>query len=223
MLDKVRKHGVSILCVAILCVYLIAMGIVNFSGNPDFYVTDMYSDMNYAAEVWMQKTVFPEGWVFGNQLYAVATPVLAACFYGLTANHCIALAMATTVMGIGILLSFDWMLKPVLPSVSPRLIGTVGFLSLVLSSGDMYYMEDGWQLFFTMGSYYACYAIAVFLAFGCYLRWDSEGSVRFAGILAFTCLLSFGTGIQSLRQTAVMVCPLIAVEALKRRLSPGQP
>lgn len=214
ILDKIRKYYVSAVCLFILCIYFISIVIINFSGNPAYYVTDMYSDMNYAAEVWTHKSIFPDGWIFGNQLYAVATPVLASIFYGLSNDHCIAMGIASTIMGIGVLLSFNWMLKPVFQTVQERLIGIIAFMSLVLASGDPIYSTNGWQLFFTMCSYYACYAITAFLAFGCYLHSDVDWSCNLVAILLLSCVLSFGTGIQSLRQTAIMVCPLIAVEIL---------
>ena len=60
--------------------------------------TDMYADMLLAKKMWEQKTLFPEGWVFGNQYYVVATPVLAALFYGLLGNTNTAMICATECM-----------------------------------------------------------------------------------------------------------------------------
>ena len=213
IIHLVRKHFITILLLVVLCAYWWVIFSVNFSGNPAYYFTDMYSDMNYAEAVWEQKTVFPDGWVFGNQLYAVATPVLAAVFWGITGNHCVAMGIAASLMGIGVLLSFGWMLKPVFPKINDRLVGMILFMTVVLWFGDSYLHTNGWQLFFTVCSYYACYAITYFLAFGCYLRSNSYRKRTFLLLLGLCCFLSFGTGLQSLRQTAVMVCPLLAMEA----------
>lgn len=199
----------------ILLVYWVAIFCINFSKNPSLYNTDMYSDMIYATEVWTKKSLFPEGWVFGNQLYVVATPVLAALFCGLLHDPCIAMGIASTLMGFGVLISFTWMLKPIFVKYHERLAAAVFFMTLVLICGDSVFGENGWQLFFTMCSYYACYAIAAFLAFGCYLRSNSKWTTGFYTVLLLTCVFSFGTGIQSLRQTVIMVIPLIAVECLK--------
>ena len=51
-----------------VAIYFLFIVLINFSGNPSFYCTDMYSDMTYAEEVWNHKSIFPENWTFGNQL-----------------------------------------------------------------------------------------------------------------------------------------------------------
>lgn len=211
VLQAVKKHWLTALYALILLVYFVAVCILNFSGNPDWYITDMYADMNYAVAAWEGKSVFPTGWVFGNQLYTVATPVLASLFYPLTENPLWAMGVASTVMGFFVLWSFWYLLGAVFPSQKERFAGLVALMSLMLAAGDPVYSTNGWQLFFTMCSYYACYAITVFLAFGCYLRSGSGFSRKRIALLGLTCLLSFGTGVQSLRQTAIMVAPLLAV------------
>ena len=200
---------------AVLCIYGIMILYTNFTNNPENFYTDMYTDMLYAQKAWEQKTIFPTGWVFGNQLYVVATPVLAAGLIGLTGDVSTAMALASSLMALGVLLSFNWMLKPVLPKRHHRLSALVAFLSVVLLCGDASYLATGWQLLFTMCSYYACYAITLFLAFGCYLRKDRNWSLGGFIMLSLACLMSLGTGIQSLRQTLIMVCPLVAVECIR--------
>ena len=57
----------------------------NYSGNA-FYNFDMYSDQLYARLVSEEGTVFPSDWVFGNQYYVIATPVLAGLLNTLIHN-----------------------------------------------------------------------------------------------------------------------------------------
>lgn len=211
-----RKYSPGmILFAAMLLVYFGAVCLINFCAPPSYYDSDMYTDMRYAMEAWTHKSVFPEGWVFGNQLYFLSTPVLAALFYGLTGNPELSMGLSSTVMTIAVLWSFFWMLKPVIRSVEARLAGLVLFMGMVLYFGDAWHDPSGWQLLFTMCSYYACYAMTVFLVFGCWLRSEQLGTRRYTLLLAAACLFSFGTGIQSLRQTAVMTLPLIGAEVLK--------
>lgn len=199
----------------ILCVYWAAILSINFSKEPTFYDTDMYTDMLYAQKAWEHKSVFPEGWIFGNQTYVVATPVLASLFWGLTGDLCLSMGLASTIMGVGVLLSFSWMLKPIFKKRHERLACITIFMTLMLTFGDGVTKGIGWQLLYTMCSYYACYAITVFLAFGLYLR-SRGGWTRKTGIiLGFACVMSFGTGMQSLRQTTIMVLPLLAAELLR--------
>ena len=167
-----KKEGqvVVVTLMLLLGIYWGAILHINFAKNPTWYCTDMYSDMLYSVEVWNQKSIFPNGWVFGNQLYVVATPVLAALFYGLTQDPCVAMGIASTLMGLGVVVSFYWMIRPFLMGLDERLMAVVWFMLAILLAGNPVGSTRGWQLFFTMCSYYACYAITVFLAFGCYLR-----------------------------------------------------
>ena len=96
----------------LLGLYLLAFCIINFIGFGDFVSADMYSDSLLARYMWEQKSLFPEGWVFGNQYYVIATPVVAALFYGLTGSMNLAMILATTAMGLGLLISFWWMVRP---------------------------------------------------------------------------------------------------------------
>lgn len=198
----------------IICIYFLGIVYINFSGTPSFYCTDMYADMQYATEAWKSKSLFPPDWVFGNQLYVVATPVLAALAYGFLGNPLTAMAVASTVYGFLVLVTFSWMVKPAVKEREARWLSLVLLLAIVLYFGGAVRQTNGWQLLFTMCSYYACYAVTAFLAFGCYLRAEEHNSKGFFWVLGITCFLSFGTGIQSLRQTAVMTAPIMGMSLL---------
>ena len=209
----------NVCCWTVLIFYFAIIAYVNLIDSvslyaTDIYATDMYSDMMYAVEAWKQKSIFPEGWVFGNQLYVISTPVVASVFYGITGNPVVAMGLASSLMAICTLLAFDWMLKSVLKKRSSRTICCVAFMSLVLFCGGVFSGDCGWQLLFTLCSYYACYAITAFLCFGCYLRSDSISNISFILAFILSCFFSFATGMQSLRQTVIMVCPLMLAEAI---------
>ena len=211
-----KKQSDRILSAVWLIVLVAYWGVIlciNFSRDPSLYCTDMYSDMMYAAKAWEEKTLFPQAWIFGNQLYVIATPALASLFYGITGDPCVAMGIAATLTGMGVMLSFCWMMMPFFPQRHKRLAAAVVFMTVMLLGGDPVNSFNGWQLLFTLCSYYACYAVTAFLAFGCYLRSYGQWSRRTWAVLAAACAASFGTGIQSLRQTAVMILPLLAVEA----------
>ena len=207
-----QKYLLIAFCLCILLIYFISICNINFSKNSGYYSTDMYTDILYAQEAWEHKSIFPEGWIFGNQLYAVATPVLAALFYGILGDSVIAMGLASTCMGIFVLLSFDYMVKALFPDIKARLLGAVLFMTGILMFGDPIHRTNGWQLLFTMCSFYACYAITAFLTFGCYIRGKADKKHLFP--LFLCCLLSFGTGLQSLRQTLIAICPLIGTELI---------
>ena len=204
----ISEKIISITLLSIIVLFFALIVYINFLQNPNFYCTDMYSDMCYSQEVWEHKSIFPEGWVFGNQFYAVATPVVASIFFGITKNHTLAMAITSTLMSLLILLSFAWMIKPMCKKQSSCFAGLVILLALPLFLTNPITKTTGWQLLYTMCSYYACYAITAFLGYGCYLRFHSKISLSTKIILIVTLILSLGCGIQSLRQTVIMILPL---------------
>ena len=213
-LKKVKISPVAIILSGVLLVYFIYMCYLNLSLTPSFYCTDMYSDILYSVRVWETKSIFPDGWVFGNQLYVIATPVLAALIYGIIGHPARAMAIATIIMALGVFASFLWMLRPVFEKIEERLLGLLFFIALVAYCGDAIYTVNGWQLFFTMCSYYACYMITAFICFGCFLRRREKPTRPRIVAFVFAVLFSFACGMQSLRQTAVMVLPMLAVEGI---------
>ena len=200
---------------SILAIYFCVICFLNFSSVPSFYDSDMYCDYRYAMEAWTHKSIFPEGWVFGNQLNAVSTPVLAALIYGVSQNMNFSMAAACVIMAVLVMVCYDWMIRDILKDMESRLVACVLFVTVSLYCGRAVHGNLGWTLFFTMCSYYAGYSITAFLAFGCYLRGLSGNFKYQCFVIAITCILSFGTGIQSIRQTAIMVAPILAAEFLR--------
>ncbi len=213
-IDKYKHLFVTVILVTVLLICFFFICFLNLSLTPSFYCTDMYSDILYAVRAWESKSVFPDGWVFGNQFYVIATPVLSSLLYGITGHPALSMAIASILMTLGIALSFLWMLKPVFSRLEERLIVLLGFVALTAYCGDAVYTINGWQLFFTMCSYYACYLITAFLCFGCFLRRHESLTKARIAMLVLSFLLSFGAGMQSLRQTAIMLPPMLALEAI---------
>ncbi len=206
-----KSAVLSILILAVLLAYMIIFGIINFAGFEKFCTTDMYEDTLVARLIWEQKTLFPDNFLFGNQFYVIATPVLAALFYGLTGSMNFSMALATTVMGLLILVSLGWMLKPFIKKAYLRWAVLLAMVSGVF--GPLTVVREDGQLFFVMCSFYACYLIAFFFLMGDYARArESEAFRPLAFILAL--FLSFCTGMQSLRQTCVSMLPILFFELI---------
>lgn len=208
--SKVKKLYIFLI-IGILALYFALFAYINFPGFARCAQPDMYEDTLIAKLMWDQKTLFPNGYVFGNQFYVVATPVLAALFYGLTGSMNLGMGIATTVMSALVFIAFMWMLRPAVESRSVRLAAFL-VLTACVYSPDAVNSELG-QLFFIMCSYYACYLITLLFVFGDYLRARDSAALRPAAFLT-ALLLSFCTGMQSLRQTCIMTLPLIAFQGL---------
>ena len=200
------------LLLAVLLAYLAVFGIINFCGFEDICTSDMYEDTLVAKLMWEQKTLFPKNYLFGNQLYVLATPVLAALFFGITGSLNTGMALATTVMTLLILLAMDWMLKPFTGNRVIRLAALLAFVIAVFGPNTIT-REDG-QLFFVMCSFYACYTITYFFVLGDYVRSFGDARTRLPALIT-ALVLCFCMGIQSLRQTCICVLPILCFELLR--------
>ena len=96
-------------CVSIF-VFVVSIISINYLGCV-WYNFDMYSDMFVAEKMADSLSVIPQDWIFGNQLYFFATPVLAALFNLVFHNGFISMATASTVMMILVLAAFLWLSK----------------------------------------------------------------------------------------------------------------
>lgn len=194
------------LCIA---AYLAVFAVMNVFGFTLFCDSDTYPDTYISKLMWEQKTVFPQGWIFGNQLYVIATPVLAALFYGLTGSINWAMILATETMTLFIILSFLWLLRAITNSwLAASSCCLLLIASMIAPSGP--YSANA-QLFFLQASYYACYLITLFVVYGDYVRSFQTQKPRPIA-LSLSVALSFATGMQSLRQTVIMTLPILACE-----------
>ena len=204
----------SIVLTVLLAAFLGLVFYVNLSCNPEYYDGDIYNDINFAKEAWKAKSLFPANWVFGNQTYVVATPVLAALLYGMIGNAVIAMAIASCIMTVLTVLTYEWMTRTLF-SYNERTAGFLFLIGFLLLKAHVATSQQGLQAFFTMASYYSCYLITAFIVFGCYVRIRQKRfDKKHISMLVIGAALSFGTGMQSLRQTAVMALPLVACEIL---------
>lgn len=215
MKEKNKSEKIfSVILTVLLLAFIGLVFYVNLSCNPEYYDGDIYNDINYAKEAWKAKSIFPKDWIFGNQTYVVATPVLAALFYGIIGNGFTAMAIASCIMTVLIVLTYDWMTRTLF-SYNERMAGFLFLIGVLLLKAHVATSQQGIQAFFTMASYYACYLINAFIVYGCYIRLrKGEFSGKHIAMSVIGIALSFGTGMQSLRQTAVMALPLVACEIL---------
>lgn len=214
-IERIKREKIfSVVLTLLLFAFLGLVFYVNLSCNPEYYDGDIYNDINYAKEAWKAKSIFPKNWIFGNQTYVVATPVLAALFYGITGNGFTAMAIASCIMTVFVILTYDWMTRTLF-SYNERTAGFLFMIGFLLLKAHVATSQQGIQAFFTMASYYACYLINAFIVYGCYVR-IRQGKFMGKHIVwaVIGAALSFGTGMQSLRQTAVMALPLVACEVL---------
>lgn len=206
------EYLLTALAALIILSYFALFSYLDFGCFARISTSDMYEDTLVARLMWEQKTLFPKNYLFGNQFYVVATPVLSALFYGLTGSMNRAMAWATACMSLALLWSMEWMLRPCIKRLSLRLIVLLVFMASVFGPFTVF-REDGQQLFFTMCSFYACYLICFFVVLGDFGRARDSENLRLPALL-LSLFLCFCTGMQSPRQTCVLILPLLCCEGL---------
>lgn len=158
-----------------------------------------------------QKTLFPNGFVFGNQFYVVATPVLSALLYLFIKDSFFSLATVSCLMMFFSILSFLYCFdyKANKKTTIYGLFCLVG--GAIVGSGACSYI-NGLQVFYTMASYYSCYLIGMLLTFGVYLRLKKDEHCN--KIWTFIVLAyNFALNMHSLRQMLVCCIPILCFEA----------
>lgn len=202
--------------VLLLCIsafFLLTFLWINFKGFVRFATNDVYADTLYAMEAWESKSIFPQGWVFGNQFYVVATPVVCAVFYGITGSINLSMILSTTLMTALILLSLWWMLRPI--TTRPQKLAAIAVLLAGMTTCEAVASLEG-QLLYLLASYYSCYLITLLLTLGDYIRTlQNPKRPLWSGMTLLSCLLLLATGMQSLRQTAILILPLATLELLR--------
>lgn len=200
----------NIMFILAIILYIGSVIFINYFGSV-WYNFDMYSDMYVAKEMSDSLSLFPSDWIFGNQLYVAATPVLAALLNLFIHNSFYSMATASTLMMLFMLTSFLWMCKPVFEKKCIT-VGLLCFSGAFLFGNSASQYTQGFQLFYTMASYYACYMIGILLHMGVYIRLMKDKHVNIA-IAIFSILLAFMLGMQSLRQTLVLYIPICLMDA----------
>lgn len=191
--------------------YLLSALWINFHAGV-WYDYDMYSDLLVAGLMARQRTLFPANWVFGNQYYVIATPALAALLMPLCQSGLRAMGLASSLMGLGVALSFVWCCRPFFrpASIAAGLFCLSGAVIVGTSAAaDL----CGMQLFYTMASYYACYLIGFLLHLGFWLRLRADKRAS-APVCVALLLSDLAFGLQSPRETLLLNLPLVLLEAL---------
>ena len=105
------ENAMPAILFVLLLIYLAGIIWVNSNGEL-WYNLDMYYDAAIARCMVEQKNIFPQDWVFGNQTYVIATPVLAAFFYYIFHDTVLALSLASSMMTLLVLWAFCWCIRP---------------------------------------------------------------------------------------------------------------
>ena len=209
-LDKSEKSGLLFLLGAVF--YFLCVGWINFHGLQ-WYNFDMYADARVAQLMSEQHSIFPDGWIFGNQYYVIATPALAAVLNLFCHSITLAMSLATTVMYALILLGFFWCGKELFTTFAQR-VGLFCMAGATILGDSVSSCTYGFQILYSMASYYACYVVGILLHLGIWVRL-LKGKRVSAAIVFTAWVVSLALGIQSPRETLSLSIPLLLITALQ--------
>ena len=179
---------------------------INFHG-AQWFNFDMFADATVAKRMAEQHTFFPKDWLFGNQYYIIATPAVAALFYSIFHNSVLSMACASSLMFLLILLCFRWSFRPVLSK--PALwIGMFCLAGTTILGDSISSSTYGFQILYTMASYYACYLLVLLLHLGIWIRMEKEMPVS-PLLFLLTLAACFALGIQSQREMLTLCIPFL--------------
>ena len=205
-LEKKKYRGLLFLIGAVF--YFASVSWINFH-SAQWYNFDMYADASVARLMAEQHSLFPEGWIFGNQYYVIATPVIAALFYLICRNTVLAMSLATSLMYVLILVSFYWCAKELF-SIKARRIGLFCMAGATILGDSVSSCTYGFQILYSMASYYACYVVVILLHLGIWARIDKGRRVP-VPVMVLALITSFALGIQSPRELLSLCIPLFLV------------
>ncbi len=213
MNKPIKKAETIIFLLYALLIAAFLVGILWINFHPgQWYNYDIYADAMVAKYMVQSRSLFPEGWTFGNQLYTVATPVVAAMFYAVLKDTVLSLTLASCLMTVLTLGSFLWCIAPFVGKRS-KLVGLLCLVGGTIFGTTASSDPLGLQVFYTMASYYSCYIIGIFLTLGIFLRIYGGKKVPL-WIVIMDLALNLLLSMQSLREMLVLDLPLVALGLL---------
>ena len=102
-----KNHGIILYGVlgSLFVIYLVFI----FCANTQHFNYKMNSDIGAEAVlgrlIWDSGEIIPDSWISSTETRIIATPQMAALFYGMTGDMNLSLGLACCVMTIGILLA----------------------------------------------------------------------------------------------------------------------
>ena len=210
---KVKKYEWLIAIILIIGIAII------FGCNIFHYNYKMNSDIGAEAIlgrlVWESKRLMPPSWYSSTETRIIATPQVAALFYGLTGNMDLSMGLACCAMTIGIMLTIWFCMREMGCS---RMSGLLMCLLSLGICGNIVILE----LLYVFAGYYAIHVITFFFVMNCYsslLQEDwKENKWTKAKMHEKSCiamLLAYTLGAQGTRGILITFGPLFGIEVIR--------
>lgn len=236
MQNKAKTNANQVICIGIVLLLAAFIGLVGVS-NLFHYTYRMNADIGAEAVlarlIWQSKEIIPSSWYASSETRIIATPQLAALFYGLTGNMNLSMGLACTSMML-LIAGMIWYFVKKTPLGGWCGAGMAA-LCLVLPMN-----ESILEVLWLYAGYYATHLIAFFLTLHVYHELVSSranmtqkhtviapgernaGEKRFYREQAFlysklivTAMLAFLLGMQGTRAILITYGPLFGIECIR--------
>jgi hypothetical protein len=106
-----KDKKITIINYILIFIVVIVIFYLNFERLMINIDTDYIAELNYGRTVWNEKNIFPENWVYANELMFFRPALLFSVIYGFTGKYIISYALALSISFILILLAFFYFIK----------------------------------------------------------------------------------------------------------------
>lgn len=229
-----KNHGIILYGVlgSLFVIYLVFI----FCANTQHFNYKMNSDIGAEAVlgrlIWDSGEIIPDSWISSTETRIIATPQVAALFYGMTGDMNLSLGLACCVMTAAIILAIWTFMRAAGCRRSSCLVMCLLSLSL---AGNMTILE----LLYLFASYYGIHVIAFFFTMNCYhmlLQYgendshkqnnygnqkdvvDGTARMRIKPVykLIISLILAFLLGMQGTRGILITYGPLFGIEIIRQ-------
>ena len=142
-------------------------------------------------------------------IYVIATPAIAALFCGIFRNSVFSMACASSLMFLLILLTYYWSFRPIL-SKSALWTGVFCMTGATILGDSISSSTYGFQILYTMASYYACYLLVILLHLSIWVRFGKARMVS-PVLIGLALAASLALGIQSQREMLALCIPFLLI------------
>ena len=158
-MQKAESRTISLLFTAGVITFCLSIIWVNLH-NSQWFNFDMLADATFVQKAATDDSLFPANWMFGNQFYIIATPVLSIPFYFISHNAVFSISSASILMMFLILYVFFWSFHKTI-NKSAMSVGLFCMSGATILGDSASSCTFGFQIIYTMASYYACYILVL--------------------------------------------------------------
>lgn len=225
-MNKNKKTASTLIFISVCLMLFVYLGIfiyLNMFKYTEHVDSDIAVEALLAREIWTEKTLTPDNWISSTERRLIATPALAALFYGISGNMVFSMGLSCSIISVLFLGSIAFTLKRCQVSGLGTATALLALCALPINGlrNDGQMVPFVTLLWFLFAQYYVMHCIFLFLciAFYLHLRKCNLGSNRTSKIkcaLAWCFLLVFcgGLSLGGMRCLQVITLPLAIWEIL---------